>query len=146
MRSGPPIDSGWDTTSRVINHGAMGGLTTRNFWICIAERNQHPTTQTALDAFDLIPGRGLRNTVLKEFIEPTAKGPTCAAPKTVKEDAQWLKLDWKDAFSPMKLPSVLSPTKYVRLASQTGSWETRLTYLGKFQSRMTQSGLGSSEH
>ncbi|KAL7573757.1 hypothetical protein ACA910_007789 [Epithemia clementina (nom. ined.)] len=59
-------------------------------------------------------GRGMQSNTLKEILDSTSRGPTCAAPTNEAEDVQWSKLDWSQVRAPMGLPSVFSNTEFVR--------------------------------
>ncbi|KAL7563947.1 hypothetical protein ACA910_017562 [Epithemia clementina (nom. ined.)] len=82
-------------------------------WVYIAERHRPPEEMTATEFFETNEGYRVQSNGLKEILDPTVRGPTCAAPTGSQNDVQWEKIKWELAKVPMRLPSVFSNTKFV---------------------------------
>jgi len=115
MRSTPP--PGWTLDSRLMSHAELGGVSDWKGHIYLYRRSECQTGEEfwTPSAFKSVDG-AFNHTV----VDPMAFGHTCGPPDKRDYDSgkELFPLStWDQAWSKrLKLPSQLSPTKYVRRA------------------------------
>ena len=113
--AGPPTDQGWSTTRMRMDHGLLGGVTTRIDWVYIASKPAPGEQEgTSFDNWwDGAIESGLRFTSVRGIIDHTLHGRVKAVDNEVTSLMN-RKMDWKrDKTAVHVLPSVFSPTGLV---------------------------------
>ena len=113
--AGPPASEEWSTTRMRMDHGILGGVTTRVDWLYITTKTTSTgVTNAAFENWwDGAVDTGLKFTSVRGIIDHTLHGRVKASEDN-KTSLMNRKLDWKRDKSALHvLPSVFSPTGLV---------------------------------
>ena len=112
--SGAPKHQNWTTTRMRLDHGTLGGVTTRVDWVNVCSRTDSNLGSTDFgNWWSGTVDEGLKYTTVRGIIDHTLHGrPRSSA--TNEATLMNRKLDWKvDRWAAHVLPSVFSPTGLV---------------------------------
>jgi len=107
----PPRDSNWVLKSHSVQHSSLGGATQRWDTIRIAVRFSSEQRQSR---FELQPTVSVGPGCLERVVDRKTSGRVCLSPRPKEQGSMQALIDTKLRDKAYVVPSVFSPTGYVR--------------------------------